>query len=156
MDKILLDKYKKRISSASPLELTNISFELFEHYATEAVKCDRNSPEFIKNTKKAQDFVKMMNDTLDMNYEISNQLTEIYTFVTKILDDGIENKEPIFLNDALRVIKPLQRAFQDIQKDGYGELNKNNMGTNVFAGLTYGKRGLNEFVDETSSRNFSG
>ncbi len=156
MDKELLEKYKKRISSSSPLELTNISFELFEHYCSEAVKCDRNSPEFIKNTKKAKDFVKMMNDTLDMNYEISNQLTEIYTFVIKILEDGIENKEPIFVNDALRVITPLKRAFEDIQKDGYGELNKNNLNTNVFAGLTYGKGGLNEFVDETSGRNFSG
>ncbi len=52
MDKILLDKYKKRISSATPLELTNISFELFQHYAEEASKSDRNSDDFIKNTKK--------------------------------------------------------------------------------------------------------
>ncbi len=98
----------------------------------------------------------MMKETLDMNYAISNQLSEIYTYIIKILSDGIENKEPIFVNDALRVIKPLQRAFEDIQKDGYGDLNKNNLGTNVFAGLTYGKGGLNEFVDDAGGRNFSG
>ncbi len=156
MDKILLEKYKKRISSATPLELTNISFELFEHYSNEAINCDRNSDDFLKNTKKAKDFVKMMNDTLDMNYEISHRLTQIYDFVIKILNDGIENKEPIFIKDAIRIIQPLQRAFVDIEKDGYGNLNKNHLDSNVFAGLTYGRGGLNEYIDESGGRDFLG
>ncbi len=157
MDKILLDQYKKRVSSASPLELTNISFELFEHYTNEAINADRNSAEFIKNATKARDFIIMLNDTLDKNYEISENLTQIYQYIIKILNDGIENKEPIFLKDALRVLSPLESAFKDIENDGYGQLNKNNFDTNVFAGLTYGKSGINEFVDESNGgQSFSG
>lgn len=157
MDKVLLDKYKKRISSSTPLQLTNISFELFTLYATEALECDRTSDDFIKNVKKAQDFIVTLRDSLDMNYEVSHRLRQIYDYVIKLLDDAMENKEPIFIKDALRVIGPLQQSFIDIEKDGYGNLNKNNLNTDVFAGLTYGKNGLNEFIDEsTGGRSFSG
>ncbi len=156
MEKILLDKYKKRISSASPLELTNISFELFEYYSNEAIKSDRTSEDFIKNTKKALDFINMMNDTLDMNYDVSFKLNQIYTYIIKLLSDAIENKEPIFIKDAIRVIQPLERAFKDIQNDGYGNINKSNLGANVFAGLTYGRNGLTDFVDDSNGHNFSG
>ncbi len=157
MDKQLLDQYKKRISSSNPLELTNISFELFEHYTQEALKFDRNSDEFQKNTHKALDFIVMMNSTLDENIEISQSLSQVYEYVIKLLNDGMEHKEPIFLNDALRVLSPLSRAFKDIEKDGYGEINKNNFDKNVFAGLTYGKNGLNEYLDDrTGGQNFEG
>ncbi len=157
MDKQLLDSYKKRISSSNPLELTNISFELFEHYAVEATKSDRNSEDFQKNTHKALDFIVMMNSTLDQSYEISHSLTEVYTYVIKLLNDAIEHKEPIFINDALRVLAPLSRGFKDIEKDGYGEINKNNFDKNVFAGLTYGKNGLNEYLDDSAGgKNFQG
>ncbi len=157
MDKQLLDKYKKRISSSNPLELTNISFELFEHYAVEATKCDRDSEDFQKNSHKALDFMVMMDNTLDQNFEISHTLSEVYQYVIKLLNDAIEHKEPIFINDALRVLKPLSRAFKDIEKDGYGEINKNTFDKDVFAGLTYGKNGLNEYLDDrTGGKNFEG
>lgn len=157
MDKTLLNKYKKRISRATPLELTNISFELFEHYAHEAILADRDSIEFQKNTQKAIDFISMLNDTLDSKYEVSIRLSQVYTYLITILNDALENNEPIFIKDALRVIKPLKIAFKDIEKDGYGSLNRNTLSTDVFAGITYGKNGLNEFIDDSNSgRNFSG
>lgn len=152
MNKALIELYKKRVSSATPLELTNISFELFELYAQEALKHNRDSEEFLKNTKKAKDFIEMMDSTLDREYKVSQELSQIYTYVLKILGDAMEFKDPIFINDAIRVIKPLKRAFKDVEADGYGEINKN-IDTNVFAGLTYGRDGLSEFIDDSSSSN---
>lgn len=157
MDKTLINEYKKRVSSATPLELTNISFELFEYYANEALLYDRNSAEFQKYTKKSRDFIVMLNDTLDHKYEVSERLSQIYKYIITVLNDACENNEPIFINDSLRVIKPLKTAFKDIEKDGYGSLNKNTLSTDVFAGITYGKNGLNEFIDDVGKgRSFSG
>ncbi len=157
MNKTLLEAYKKRISSATPLELTNISFELFELYAKEARSCERDSDDFVKNIKKARDFVEMMETTLDKNYAVSIELSNIYQHVIKVLGDAIDNRELIFVDDAIRVIAPLKAAFKDIEDQGYGELNKNNLDTNIFAGLTYGKKGLNEYIDDSQGgHNFMG
>lgn len=76
--------------------------------------------------KRAQDIIYELNNTLDMTYEVSNNLRTIYTFVLEKLVDANIKKDVKFLDEALPLIEEIRDAWKEAMKEArkirYGAL----------------------------------
>ncbi|WP_352418314.1 flagellar export chaperone FliS [Proteiniborus sp.] len=76
--------------------------------------------------KRAQDIIMELNNTLDMNYEISNNLRSIYTFILEKLIDANIKKDVKFLDEALPLIEEIRDTWKEAMKEArkikYGAL----------------------------------
>lgn len=76
--------------------------------------------------KRAQDIIMELNNTLDMNYEISNNLRSLYTFILEKLIDANIKKDVKFLDEALPLIEEIRDTWKEAMKEArkikYGAL----------------------------------
>ncbi|TAH63572.1 MAG: flagellar export chaperone FliS [Gottschalkiaceae bacterium] len=76
--------------------------------------------------KKAQAIIMELNNTLDMNYEISNNLRSIYTFILDKLIDANIRKDASILDEALPLIEEIRDTWKEAMKEArkikYGAL----------------------------------
>lgn len=79
-----------------------------------------------ESIKRAQDIIFELNDTLDMNYDISNNLRSLYTFILEKLMDANIKKEITPLNEALLLLDELRDTWKEAMKEArkirYGAL----------------------------------
>lgn len=76
--------------------------------------------------KRAQDIIAELNNTLDMNYEISHNLGSIYTFILEKLLDANIKKDISFLDEVLPLIEEIRDTWKEAMKEArkikYGAL----------------------------------
>lgn len=76
--------------------------------------------------KRAQDIITELNNTLDMNYEISHNLGSIYTFILEKLLDANIKKDISFLDEVLPLIEEIRDTWKEAMKEArkikYGAL----------------------------------
>lgn len=76
--------------------------------------------------KRAQDIIYELNNTLDMTYEVSNNLRSIYTFVLEKLVDANIKKDVKFLDEASPLIEEIRDTWKEAMKEArkirYGAL----------------------------------
>ena len=143
--RILKEDYAKKIAMASPLQLVVINFELVLDFLDDAktdIEFD-NDAEFQKNIKKAHDFLKELIYSLNMDYEISADLYDIYIYVNKLFVSGIYRKDTEAIDQVCRILTVLLEGFKMIEEnDSIDRMSK------IFAGLTYNSKGeLAEYID---------
>ena len=148
-------KYVTKVSSASPLKLVVINFEIIFDYLEESEKTINNEKEFQFNILKARQFLTELRVSLDMQYEISSYLLTLYIYVDRQLAKFLFSKDSNHLNDAKNILKTIMTGFEDIEDE---EKDKSSLMENtetVYAGLTYGRDGkLEEFVDIKHNRGY--
>jgi len=66
---------------------------------------------------RAQDIVIELNASLNMDYEISNNLRSIYDFVLEKLVDGNIEKEIAPLDEALEILQDLRDTWKEAMKE---------------------------------------
>ncbi|MDE6181733.1 MAG: flagellar protein FliS, partial [Eubacteriales bacterium] len=75
------EDYVAKISSASPLQLVIINFEIIIDYINESKKyINTKDKNFDFNVKKSRQFLMELRSSLNMEYEISENLMSIYNF----------------------------------------------------------------------------
>lgn len=143
-----IKEFSLRISQCSRTELVVITDEIIIAYigaAQEALqKGDRE--DFLFQLKKARQFLDELCSALDMRFDISYQLMNLYSYVRRcLIKSGIENSSEELI-PAVRVIESLKKAFEEVAKgDKSGKVIENSQ--KVYAGLTYGPGSkLNEVV----------
>lgn len=148
-------KYVTKVSSASPLKLVVINFEIIFDYLEESEKTIYNEKEFQFNILKARQFLTELRVSLDMQYEISSYLLTLYIYVDRQLAKFLFSKDLNHLNDAKNILKTIMTGFEAIEDE---EKDKSSLMENtetVYAGLTYGRDGkLEEFVDIKHNRGY--
>lgn len=76
--------------------------------------------------KRAQDIIYELNSTLNMNYEIANNLRSIYTFILEKLIDANMKKDIKTLDEVLPFIEELRDTWKEAMKEArkikYGNL----------------------------------
>ena len=83
---------------------------------------------------------------LDLQYEVSLQLFQLYRFAQKRLIEASYEETDKKLEDAIPIFRELREAFSEVAKqDNSGPVMRNI--DQVYAGLTYGKGSLNEIVE---------
>ena len=109
-------KYKEQsVTTATPEELTLMLYNgcikfinLAEVYIEEKDYGKSNL-----NIQKAQDIIQELNITLNMDYEISQNLRQLYTFVNEKLLDANIKKDKQALFDAKEIVSDLRDTWKE-------------------------------------------
>lgn len=141
--------YQIRISQATKSELNIITFELCINYIEDALEViNKDDTLFVNNINTSLSFLREIIVSLNYDYDISKELLEIYLYCNKLLIEGMIKKDSTSLEDAIYMLETIKDGFSQIKDTGDDQKVMQNS-QKVFAGLTYGKGGLDEYVDIT-------
>lgn len=116
------------INTASPEELTLMLYNgAIKFINLGKVYIEKKEIEQANSAiKRAQDIIHELNNTLDMSYEISNNLRSIYTFILEKLIDANIKKDVKCLDEALPLIEEIRDTWKEAMKEArkikYGAL----------------------------------
>ena len=109
-------KYKEQsITTATPEELTLMLYNgciKFINLA-EIFIDEKNMEKTNVNIQKTQDIIQELNITLDMNYEISNNFRQLYTFINEKLIDANISKDKSALAEAKQIVTELRDTWKE-------------------------------------------
>lgn len=114
-----LNKYKQNtITTSSPEELTlmlydgAIKFMNIGKYSIEKKDIERTNASLIR----AQNIISELNFTLNMDYEISNEMRDLYDFITARLIDANIEKDIKAIEDALEITYEMRDTWKEAMK----------------------------------------
>ncbi|HOA80366.1 MAG TPA: flagellar protein FliS [Defluviitaleaceae bacterium] len=145
-----------QIANASPGQLIVITYELILEALDEAqgqipVKDEKS---FKRSIESAQKLLRELMVSLDMSYDISNDLMSLYSYINKIIIKGYvsQKKEPLM--EASKLLTTLLEGWKQAAalEDDNSPVIEN--AQQIYAGFTYGKGSLNESVVEEKNRGF--
>lgn len=136
-------EYTLRITQANKTELIVILYEMFLTYLNDAEASYENQKEFKENIIRARGCINELMNSLDMQYEISKMLFQLYVYISKTMTSAMvyHKREP--LKGCRSIIEKLHGAYEEISKQDDSEPVMENSQI-LFAGLTYGRNFLNE------------
>ncbi len=147
--------YAIRISNATPSQLNIITFEICIENIREAIEnYDIDSKIYYKRLDTSILALKEIILSLDHEYEISRELYNIYVYVNKILITSKFKENIKDLESAIIILNSVMEGFIEIDKLDDSKESVMQNATKVFAGLTYGKEGLSEYIESTENRGF--
>ncbi len=148
MDNSTKKDYVMRISNASPLGLVNITFELLMQNIDDAIKSKDGYENYKTYVLKAKSFLENLIDSLDAEQELSDSLFRVYTTARGVLiKASVSNYNYKDLLIAKDLLEPIATSFKSITDTEKAVMQKT---SKVYAGLTYGKKGLDEYIDSES------
>ena len=149
MNKETLQSFTARITQASRSELIVIMYEMTLAKIEDAENSyhENDLSNYDKELKGAQKHVSELMAALDYRYKISYDLLSLYLYTNKHIITAIVKQNPLTLQNAKTILRRLLAGFEEVSKgDKSGPMMRNTQ--QVYAGLTYGKRTLNEtFID---------
>ena len=148
MTKESIKTYSYRISQASRTEIIVIMYDMICEYVSDARECmDKNEKtEFCSDIKQAKRVLDELITALDMQYDISRELYNLYMYCGKILTAALASYKTDELDLVINTITRLRKSFYELSKDDTsGPMLKNSQ--QVYAGLTYSGVGA---ANETS------
>ena len=112
-----LNKYKQNtVTTATPEELTlmlydgAIKFMNIGKYSIENKDIERRHTSLIR----AQDIINELNHSLNMDYAISEELRELYDFVSSRLVDANIGKDIVAIEDALGIVHEMRDTWKEV------------------------------------------
>lgn len=151
-----IQRYTRQIADSNPTQIIVIVYEIAENYLDEAIMAnkDGNYELFKMSINKASKCVNDLIEALDMQYEISKQLMDIYMFINKELSMVIVKKDAETVARIQAMLTKLKTSFEKLAaSDTSGAVMGN--AEEVYAGLTYGKGALNESTVSQPNRGFT-
>lgn len=151
--------YSYRISQASPTQLIVIMYDMAQEYINDAVLASESLKgsndaavldEYRQNIKYAKRVIDQLANGLDMQYDISNNLLELYVIMSRyLIKASADFNETQLLKVVIRMLEKLRAAFYEISKnDNSGPVMRNTQ--QVYSGLTYSSMGSsNEYSDDS-------
>lgn len=147
-------EYTRRISQANPTQLLVILYDMYAAYMDDAIEAGKDDrPSMREGIKKARLCLNQLIGTLDMDYEISTNLLQIYLYVTKQMALADVKGDAELLLECKKLIGMLRESYDAISsQDTSGPVMENSQ--TVYAGLTYGKGALSENSSLDGNRGF--
>jgi len=147
-------QFTLRISQANSTELVVILYEMLLCYIDEskAALDTGDVGEFKEAVRKSRGCLNELMASLHMEYEISKQLLQLYIFCIKRLARAEYKQDGVILDEIIRIIKPLHKAYREISvQNTQGPVMNNSQ--RIYAGLTYSRDTLTEdMTDQSSNR----
>lgn len=108
----------QQIMTASPEELTLMLYNGAILYITESIKyLEQNELEKSHNANlRTQDIIKEFMSTLDMNYEISQNLFSLYEYMNYRLMQGNMKKDKLQLEEVKGMLLELRDTWKEAMK----------------------------------------
>ncbi len=150
MTKSELKDFSLRIAGSSKTGLVVITYDIIVNYIESSkVSLENGDLEGYRfNLKKSKQFIDDLASNLDMRFEISYNLMQLYMYANEcILKAGIE-KNTEKLDIIIEMMSRLKDSFEEVAKsDVSGRMMNSN--EQVYAGFTYGP---NSQLDEITLR----
>lgn len=138
-------QFTLRISQANSTELVVILYEMLLCYIDEckAALDAENEGEFKEAVRKSRGCLNELMASLNMDYEISKELLQLYIFCIRRLARAEVKRDGDILDEIKKVIKPLHKAYREVAvHNTQGPVMNNSQ--RIYAGLTYGRNTLTE------------
>lgn len=135
--------FTMRITQANKTEMIVILYEMVLAYLDDAEDTFEDRDAFKESIKKTRECMNELMNSLDYQFELSQMLFRLYVFIGKTLTAAVAHhvREP--LAGVRAIIEKLHSAYQEVSnQDHSGSVMENTQ--TVYAGLTYGRRSLNE------------
>ena len=154
MEKERLQEYAARVTQANRSELVVIIYEATLASIEEGKKyLKQGEIEAARHEiERARSMITELMASLDLQYEISHYLRQLYVFAYRELCQGIANRDPEQLNHATDIFEALLPSFKEVAKQHDSEAVMKNVQT-IYAGLTYGRGTLNATIDSGADAN---
>ena len=155
------EDYNLRIAQATPVQLVIINHELLLAFIKEALSAfdenDKSAMElFFQNINKAKAALTQLMEGLDFNNPIAQELYDLYVYAGERLNKALFGKDSQAaeeIADMFTVLLEGWQAIADTPDERLSNLEKGET-PQVFAGLTYHKDGLSEYIPEDENRGF--
>ena len=124
------DAYRRQgVLTASPIELIVMLYDgLKKNLVLGKRAIDKNDPAGAhKYLMKSQDIVTELINCLDLNYDISNELMEIYEFILSCLEEVNMTKESALIDPVIEMVDSLRDTWKEVssmQKSGTMQLDE--------------------------------
>jgi flagellar protein FliS len=115
---------RQGVLTASPIELIVL---LYDGLRKDMVLAQRSIAKgdmegAHRNLIKSQDIVTELLNSLDMNFEISEELAHIYDFILRHLEEANLKKDGTLIGEALELVEELRGAWKEISESQKGLL----------------------------------
>lgn len=154
--------YVARISNASPVGLVSITCELMLAHVNNALSAREDKREYTRHAELSSELLCTLIDALNMDYELSRTLFPLYIYVNKLLINAKITGQAELLTDVLRIMTPLYEGWKELadkeskESGEAADAAESAMKTSqtIFAGLTYGRGELTEYIEEDSDKSY--
>ena len=139
MDKETLQAFATRVTQANRSELVVVIYEA----ALASIKEGKEAleagaiPEARREIDRAKSMIQELMYALDMHYNISTYLRQLYIFGYRELCQGIANRDPERFDHTTHILEGLLPSFREVAKQDTSDPLMKNTQT-IVAGLTYG------------------
>lgn len=113
------NQYKENsIKTASPQELTLMLYNGALKFMNQGKLFieQKNIAGANESLKRAQDIIHELNSTLDMNYDISQNLRSIYTYIIEQLVEANITKNPKHIDEAQGMVTELRDTWKEAMR----------------------------------------
>ncbi|WP_022763012.1 flagellar export chaperone FliS [Butyrivibrio sp. AD3002] len=139
--------YTRRITLANKTQMITILYEMVLDYISEAEECleydDKTG--FIEGLRRAMNCIDELIHSLNVNYELGNNLLALYLFEKKQIIRSIGKLSKDGLSHVTGTFEQLHEAYLSLEKEDGEDALMINV-PKVYAGLTYGKGRLQESI----------
>lgn len=147
--------FTRRLSQCNKGEMIVIIYDIYFAYANDAKEAytAEDHDMFKRSVHKAQDVLTELIGDLDFSYPLAKNLHALYVYARNSLSKALYKNtlEPLW--DAERIMSRLYDSFTEAAKsDTSGPIMSNTQ--QVYAGMTYGPKSLNENYMENQERGF--
>ena len=155
MTKERLKDYAVKVTQANRVELIVIMYDVAIEYIEDSIACyGKNTEEFRLGIKRARSIISELSASLDMQYEISGQLLQVYMFLNRALLQCDIRNEAVILPRLTAMLENLKSSFVELSKTVEEAPVMENT-QQVYAGRTYSKSSWNENMYSDSNRGFT-
>ncbi|MCR5102510.1 MAG: flagellar protein FliS [Butyrivibrio sp.] len=136
----LKKNFTYRITNANKTQLITILYEMIICYLGDAEECldNKDYTQFDLNISRTQNCIDELIHSLNLNYELGQNLLSLYLFEKKELISFQVKKDKEILRHALKTFDELHRVYQYLEKQDTSEPVMTNA-QQVITGLTYNK-----------------
>lgn len=110
--------FNASVNTASPEELTLLLYNGCSRFLKQAIRCIENNDINGKhhNLMKAQDIIIELQATLDMQYEISNQLFALYDYLLRQISNANVTKDIRIIKECIGFVEDLRDTWVEALK----------------------------------------
>ena len=153
-----IEDYTLRIAQATPVQLVIISHELLVAFIAEALEAFKKGEAelFYQGINKSKDALTQLIDGLDFENPIAQDLYELYLYAGERLNKALFGKDTAAALEVKEMFQTLLegwRVIEDTPDDRLADASDKES-PQVYAGLTYGKGGLDEYIPDDEDRGF--
>ena len=147
MDNDAIKTYSYRISQATRSQLVVITYDIIIDYLNDAINKKDNS-EYKESLHMAMRGIDQLIIGLDMDYEVSVQLYQLYNYMKRLLISAQVSIDCDRINEVISMLQRLRAAFFEVSRQDTSEAVMKNT-QKVYSGLTYSRFGANETAQDT-------